>query len=116
MVKRVGVCIATPACERDLYLTKGSILFHKKMRYELVGTFHGCAYKFNRFYNMVWMEKLQANHAEYLRQCVQVAASLSGETQGSHAEENVFANAAHNVACVVSFSQLDEKVVQSLLY
>ena len=28
----------------------------------LVGEFHACAYKFGRWYDMIWMEKLIAEH------------------------------------------------------
>ena len=27
------------------------------MGFEKVGEFHGCGFKFNRWYNIVWMEK-----------------------------------------------------------
>ena len=47
-------------CSRveDEYLTKNSAEFHAHLGFELVGTFHNCGYKFDRWYDMVWMEKI----------------------------------------------------------
>ncbi len=46
-------------CERknDEYLSDGSIHFHEKAGYKLVGKFNGCGYKFSRWYGVIWMEK-----------------------------------------------------------
>ena len=56
-------CIAYPEKE-DEYLTKGSVRFHEKMGYALAGEFHKCGYKFGRWYNMVWMEKMIGIHPD----------------------------------------------------
>ena len=50
-------CIGYPE-EDDEYLTKNSAQFHAHLGYRMVGEFYHCGYKFNRWYNMVWMEKL----------------------------------------------------------
>ena len=50
-------CISYPEKE-DEYLTKDSVRFHEKRGFSLVGMFHQCGYKFNRWYHMVWMEKI----------------------------------------------------------
>ncbi len=50
-------CIGDPIVE-DEYLTKNSELFHRHMGYTKVGEFHKCGYKFGRWYNMIWMEKI----------------------------------------------------------
>lgn len=50
-------CIADPI-EEDEYLTRDSEHFHAHLGYEKVGTFHACGYKFGRWYNTIWMEKL----------------------------------------------------------
>jgi L-amino acid N-acyltransferase YncA len=55
-------CIAYPI-EEDEYLTKNSVDFHAHLGYELVGRFHKCAYKFDRWYDMVWMEKFIGEHS-----------------------------------------------------
>ena len=54
-------CIGYPETE-DEYLTKNSEEFHRHLGYELVGTFHKCGYKFGRWYNMIWMEKMIGKH------------------------------------------------------
>lgn len=53
-------CIGYPQVE-DEYLTKNSAEFHAHLGFELVGTFHNCGYKFDRWYDMVWMEKSSAS-------------------------------------------------------
>lgn len=59
----VNACIAYPETE-DEYLTKDSVKFHHHMGYEMVAEFHKCAYKFDHWYNMVWMEKHIGDHIE----------------------------------------------------
>lgn len=56
-VTNLYACIAYPRIE-DEYLTFASVRFHERMGFEIVGRFHGCARKFNRLYDMVWMEKI----------------------------------------------------------
>lgn len=46
----------------DPYLNTNSPDFHAHLGYQLVGHFHACAYKFDRWYDMVWMEKWIAPH------------------------------------------------------
>ena len=54
-------CIGYPV-EEDEYLTKNSAQFHAHLGYRFVGEFHQCGYKFERWYNMIWMEKLIGEH------------------------------------------------------
>lgn len=55
-------CIAyTPV--PDEHLTNDSMLFHQKLGYKLASTFHKCGYKFNKWYDMIWMEKNIGNHS-----------------------------------------------------
>jgi len=54
-------CIAYPEKD-DEYLTKNSAEFHSHMGYVKCGEFHKCAYKFGRWYNMIWMEKFIGEH------------------------------------------------------
>lgn len=54
-------CIAYPIVE-DEYLTKNSEQFHAHMGYKTIGEFHQCGYKFGRWYNMIWMEKMIGEH------------------------------------------------------
>lgn len=60
-VLNLNACIAYPEPE-DEYLTRGSVAFHQKQGFRLVGQFHSCGYKFGRWYHMVWMEKLIGPH------------------------------------------------------
>lgn len=60
-IKNVYACIASPEKD-DEYLNHDSIKFHEKLGYTLVGTFHKCAKKFGRYYDMVWMEKMIGKH------------------------------------------------------
>ena len=50
-------CIADPIAE-DEYLNRNSEQFHQHMGFTKVGTFHKCGRKFDRLYNMIWMEKI----------------------------------------------------------
>ncbi len=54
-------CIGYPEKE-DEYLTKNSAEFHEHLGYTKVGEFHKCGRKFNRWYNMIWMEKFIGEH------------------------------------------------------
>lgn len=61
-VTNLYACIASPVRE-DEYLTDASEEFHRRMGYSLAGTFHRCGFKFGRFYDMIWMEKLIGEQA-----------------------------------------------------
>jgi phosphinothricin acetyltransferase len=53
----LNACIAwieTP----NSHLTHQSPDFHSKMGYKRVAHFHRCGYKFDEWYDMIWMEKL----------------------------------------------------------
>lgn len=70
-LKRIGVlnmnaCIACPK-EEDEHLCNDSFYFHEKMGFHLVGTFHDCGYKFNTWYDMIWMEKIIGEHQKHQR-------------------------------------------------
>lgn len=62
-ILNVNACIAAPAAH-STHLTADSIIFHKKMGYKMAGRFHQCGYKFNQWYDMVWMEKMLGEHLE----------------------------------------------------
>jgi phosphinothricin acetyltransferase len=49
--------IATPLQE-DEYLDFSSHKFHEKMGFEKVAEFHGCGIKFDRVYNLIYVEKV----------------------------------------------------------
>lgn len=46
----------------DEYVDNNSKDFHGHMGYELVARFHKCAYKFGRWYDLIWMEKMVGEH------------------------------------------------------
>lgn len=62
-VYNMNACIAY--CEpADEYVPATSRLFHEACGFTLVGRFTKCARKFDRWYDMIWMEKLLAQHPE----------------------------------------------------
>ena len=60
-IRNLYACIASPIVE-DAYLTRNSEQFHQHLGFQKVGEFHRCAYKFDRWYNMIWMEKMIGEH------------------------------------------------------
>ncbi|MBK7920893.1 MAG: GNAT family N-acetyltransferase [Veillonella sp.] len=60
----LNACIGYPI-EEDAYLTKNSVQFHEYLGYRLVGEFVKCGYKFNTWYNMIWMEKFINDHPDH---------------------------------------------------
>lgn len=65
-VREIGIlnlyaCIAYPETE-DRYLDQSSAKFHARLGFTKVGEFHQCGYKFGRWYNMIWMEKIIGPH------------------------------------------------------
>ena len=60
-ILNVNACIGYPEKE-DEYLTRDSVRFHEKLGYKMVGRFHACGYKFDRWYDMVWMERWIGAH------------------------------------------------------
>ena len=44
--------------EENEYLTHDSVSFHETMGYRKVGHFHECGFKFNQWFDMIWMEKI----------------------------------------------------------
>ena len=63
-ILNMNACIAWPDGEEDETLTKNSGEFHAHLGYRMVGEFQKCGYKFHRWYNMVWMEKIIGEHAD----------------------------------------------------
>lgn len=60
-ILNMNACIAYTNTEDD-HLNNDSYFFHEKMGFKLVGTFHNSGYKFNTWYDMIWMEKMIGNH------------------------------------------------------
>ena len=60
-VMNMNACIASAKVE-DEFLTNDSMYFHSRMGFTEVGRFHNSGYKFGRWYDMIWMEKLIGSH------------------------------------------------------
>ncbi|MBR6072412.1 MAG: N-acetyltransferase [Acholeplasmatales bacterium] len=65
-LKNMGItnlysCIAHTDIE-DEYLNNDSELFHNKLGFKRVGLFTKCGYKFNKWYDVIWMEKIINEH------------------------------------------------------
>ncbi len=63
-ILNLNACIGYPNEKEDEHLTYDSVKFHSSLGYEMVGEFHKCGYKFGRWYNMVWMEKMIGEHVD----------------------------------------------------
>ncbi len=62
-ILNMEACIGVPEVE-DEHLTRNSVEYHTHIGYRLVGEFYKCGYKFGRWYNMVWMEKMIGEHKD----------------------------------------------------
>lgn len=62
-ILNLNACIGYTETE-DEHLTNNSMGFHAHMGYTLVGRFHNSGYKFGRWYDMIWMEKLIGEHSD----------------------------------------------------
>ena len=56
-ILNLNACVAVPE-EDDDYLTHNSLDFHTHLGFRTVGQFTQCGCKFDRWYHMVWLEKL----------------------------------------------------------
>jgi L-amino acid N-acyltransferase YncA len=65
-IYNLNACIGYPADDKteDPYLSLNSPEFHAHLGYTLVGRFHKCGYKFGRWYDMIWMEKMLSQHTD----------------------------------------------------
>lgn len=61
-IYNLEACIAYTE-EDDPFLPKDSPLFHERLGFKRTAYFHRCAYKFDRWYHMIWMEK-ETGHRE----------------------------------------------------
>lgn len=83
-ILNMEACIAYPIHE-DEHLTLDSVKFHTKMGYRMVGRFTACGYKYEQWYDMVWMEKLIGEHLP-----VQLPVRPIGEVRAAVAEKYNF--------------------------
>lgn len=57
-VERMAAC----PVQESKYLNDDSIRFHSRLGFSEVGRFHDSGYKFNQWFDMVWMEKMIGEH------------------------------------------------------
>lgn len=62
-IQNLYACIGVPEYE-DEFLTNNSADFHRHLGFSEAGKFYKCGRKFDRWYHMVWMEKLIGNHPD----------------------------------------------------
>ena len=72
-LKKMGIvnmnaCITYPRVENP-YLDRNSVDFHHHMGFTDVGIFHQVGYKFQIWFDMIWMEKMIGEH-EFLQEAV----------------------------------------------
>lgn len=65
-VRNMNACIAYP--------NPGSIGFHEHLGYKEIGHFHQCGYKFDTWYDMIWMEKMIGDHNLYPEKVIPFSA------------------------------------------
>lgn len=84
-------CITVPAAGEpdDERANRNSMRFHERMGYRLVGEFQKSGYKFERWYDMVWMEKHLGEHLDAVRGG-QPPVRPFVEVRAQLAEEGVF--------------------------
>ena len=56
-IKNIYSCV-TYVDKGDEYVTNNSVEFHKHLGFVEVGHFHKCGYKFDRWYDILWLEKI----------------------------------------------------------
>ncbi|MGM9803466.1 MAG: GNAT family N-acetyltransferase [Muribaculaceae bacterium] len=63
-ILNMNACISFTDCANDPLLPLHSVDFHRSMGFVTVAHFHQCGLKFNRWYDMIWMEKLIGPHTQ----------------------------------------------------
>jgi L-amino acid N-acyltransferase YncA len=61
-ILNLNACIAYSSAD-DEHLSRNSVDFHAHLGFSQVGIFHKCGYKFDTWYDMVWMEKMLGPHS-----------------------------------------------------
>jgi phosphinothricin acetyltransferase len=62
-VINLNACIAYTANE-DAHLDHASMIFHEHLGYSKAAHFSKCGYKFGKWYDMIWMEKVLGEHPD----------------------------------------------------
>lgn len=69
-VLRLYACIAVTGDENDPYLTNASVDFHEKEGFLLTARHQNAGYKFGRWYDIVWMEKVIGDYVDKPKQFI----------------------------------------------
>ena len=56
-IKNLYACVGWIDVEDD-FLNQNSAKFHQRLGFKIVGKFSKCGNKFNRWYDMIWLEKI----------------------------------------------------------
>jgi|GEM_PF-31618 len=70
-------CISTTEDKNDPYLDKGSVRFHRAMGFQPAAHFEKSGYKFDRWYDIVWMTKSLQDHASPMKPVVPFSAPVN---------------------------------------
>lgn len=57
--------VIAASCYGDEHLTDASVRFHEKMGYTFVGRHNLCGYKFHKWYDVIWMEKVIVDREDH---------------------------------------------------
>ncbi|KXT76254.1 GNAT family N-acetyltransferase [Streptococcus sp. DD12] len=82
-VTNINACIAQ-ARQEGPYLSHASRHFHEKEGFRLVGTFHKSGYKFQEWFDMVWMEKIINPHQSDMPKVQSIQEVLAEKRQNSN--------------------------------
>lgn len=77
-ILNTNACIAYLENE-EKHLPADSTKFHKHFGFKPVGVFHKCGYKFEKWYDMIWMEKLIGEHSNKPNQVRKIAQLSEAE-------------------------------------
>lgn len=72
-ILNLNACIAYAPAD-DKRLDNASVLFHGRLGYREAAHFTKCGYKFNTWYDMIWMEKLIGEHSAAPARVIPVTA------------------------------------------
>ena len=62
-IKNLYACVGW-VDEEDEFLNHNSANFHQHLGFKIVGKFTKCGRKFNRWYDMIWLEKIIGSHED----------------------------------------------------
>lgn len=77
-ILKLVACIAD-SLVTDKYITKQSINFHKHMGYEMTGKISNAGYKFDNWYDLVYMEKNIGEYSGKPKEVISFAEIVAGD-------------------------------------